>query len=52
MTTTIKELMHALATLLGANSYNDYLESRQPVPVPIKPTQPLRTDSMIYRRSG
>lgn len=41
MTTTLKELMHALATLLGATHYNDYLEARQPVLVPIK-TAPQR----------
>lgn len=36
MTTTIKEMLNALATLLGANAYNDYLDAQQPVPVPVR----------------
>ena len=43
MTTTMKEMLNALATLLGANTYNDYLDARQPVPVRIQPTPEQRS---------
>ncbi|MCK0155163.1 hypothetical protein MWU49_15720 [Alcanivorax sp. S6407] len=44
MTTTIKEFMHALATLLGGSRFNDYLEAKQPVPIPIKVAPPQHPD--------
>ena len=40
MTTTIKQMLNALATLLGANAYNDYLDAQQPVPVPVRQQPP------------
>ena len=45
MTTAMKEMLHALATLLGADTYNGYLETRQPAPVPV----PIRTDRQPRR---
>lgn len=40
MTTTLKEMLHALATLLGCTRYNDYLDPRQPATIQVKATRP------------
>ncbi|MGB2247122.1 MAG: hypothetical protein ACPH3N_05605 [Alcanivorax sediminis] len=47
MTTTIKDMLNALATLLGAATYNGCLDARKPVPVPVpinqaQPRLPVR----------
>lgn len=40
MTTTMKEMLDALAALLGATTYNGYVEARKPVLVPIRQEPP------------
>ena len=40
MTTTLKEMLHAMATLLGCTRYNDYLDPRQPATIQVKAAHP------------
>ncbi|MZR62334.1 hypothetical protein [Alcanivorax sp. DP30] len=40
MIITMNEMLNALATLLGGNRYNHYLETRHPAPVPIHAERP------------